>query len=144
MSAVSELLDAAELPVPDPPTDVAQQLVLVAHRCVDWDTWGGQRALRYWDALADRVRGGCYAGPTLTAWWNRMVVSMGLQPPRREDRDLLLRLLDGQQARPVLAVLRAHADTVVLRVRVAVDAARQTRPDVHPTPVDLDPEETLL
>lgn len=56
----------------------AEVLVALAHECVDWDTWGGSRALRYWDALTDRVRASCYAGPRLTDWWGRITRQMQL------------------------------------------------------------------
>jgi len=35
---------------------VAERLVALAHGCVDWDVWGGSRAIRYWDALTDQAK----------------------------------------------------------------------------------------
>lgn len=127
-------LDAGGLPPLDGPARDAELLVAVAHRSADWDVWGGARALRYWDALASRVRSACYAGPLLSRWQARLWSSMSLAGPYRDsDRRLLASLLSQGGDREVLAVLRREAPSLVLRVRVAADAARQRREQGHET-----------
>lgn len=108
--------------------DQAAELVAIAHRCVDWDVWGGARAVRYWDALADRCRNACYAGPTLAHWWERLTTQMSLDPPRTTaDRARLAELLTSPTAASTLHALRTRTQTVVLTVRVAVDEAKTAR-----------------
>ena len=51
-----EWMDAAGIDPLEGPARTAELLVASAHRCVDWDIWGGSRRLRYWDALAEAVR----------------------------------------------------------------------------------------
>lgn len=121
------VLNAAKLPPVPAPDETATQLVMLAHRCIDWDVWGSARAVRYWDALASRVRAACYAGPTLAHWWARMCVSMSLhEPSLAADRTLLASLL-AEGPGPVLDALRSRTEMIVVRVRVAVDHAKETR-----------------
>lgn len=128
MIAVPEQLSAAGLPSASETEAIADQLVLLAHRCVDWETWGGARAMRYWDALTERVRASCYAGPSLSAWWVRLSTTMGLgAPSNKADRALLAQLLGHADQRGVLRVLRTQTDTTVLRVRCAIDTAKETK-----------------
>jgi hypothetical protein len=125
---VPGVLAAAGLPPLTGPQAVAEQLVMLAHRCADWEVWGGPRTVRYWDALAMRVRAACYAGPTLGAWWERLSRQMSLIPPARAgDRVLLASLLAGGDDLAVLAVLRGQTEMLLVRVRCAVDVRRETR-----------------
>lgn len=122
------MMDAAGLPPLDGEQRTAELLCAMAHRCADWEVWGGPRAIRYWDALTARVRQACYAGPGLAMWWERLTVQMSLTPPaRKADRALLASLLAGGADQAVLAVLRREAEALVLRVRVAADTRREAR-----------------
>jgi len=122
------MVDAAGLPPLEGPQRTAEVLTAMAHRCADWDVWGGPRAIRYWDALTSRVRQACYAGPRLSLWWERLTVQMSLTPPpRKADRALLASLLAGGGDAAVLDVLRREPEALVLRVRVAADTRREAR-----------------
>lgn len=128
---VADVLAASPLPPLDGPDAIADQLVTVAHRCVDWDVWGGARTIRYWDSFVDRVRASCYAGPTLADWWGRLTTQMSLHAPHTDsDRELLGRLLACGDDAAVLSVLRGRADMLVLRLRVANEALKSERGDV--------------
>lgn len=110
------------------PRDRAITLVAIAHRCVDWDIWGGPKTVRYWDALEARVRSACYSGRTLGDWWERLARSMSLHPPaRKEDRAALIAAIEAGDDRLVLAELRERASLIVMHVRVAVDDKRTAR-----------------
>lgn len=132
----------------DGPDATAELLVGLAHQCRDRGTWGGQRALSYWDRLPDKVRTACYGGPTLGHWWERMSRVLGCSPPRDPtDRADLARALACPQASAVLDVLRTRTEVVCLRVRLAVQARRDRDappPDTTVDPVPLDEMETLL
>jgi len=120
-----EWMDAAGIDPLEGPARTAELLVASAHRCVDWDIWGGSRRLRYWDALAEAVRAACYSGPRVADWWERIGRQMSLgQPGKWEDRRLVAELLACGDDRAVLDVLRKNADALVLRVRVASDARK--------------------
>lgn len=112
------LLTQSPLPPLTGPEGDAERLVLLVHRGVDWDVWGGARRVRYWDALTDRVRACTYAGPTLSQWWQDISVQIASQPRYPEDRADLAMLLAGPNQRAVLGALHTHAATLVLRVRV--------------------------
>lgn len=122
------MMDAAGLPPLAGAERTAELLACLAHRCADWDVWGGPRAVRYWDALASRTRQACYAGPRLAQWWERLTVQMSLTAPqRRADRAILGALLAGGDDAAVLDVLRCQTEAVVLRVRIAADTRRAAR-----------------
>lgn len=128
MSRAEELLAAADLPPLEGAERRAELLVMLAHRCVDWDVWGGSRAMRYWDALTERVGTACYAGPTLADWWRRMTIQMSLVVPySSEEKILLASIMAGGDDRNVLSALRLHAQNLVLRVRIAVEAKNEAR-----------------
>lgn len=116
------------LPPLDGPEAIADQLVELAHRCADWDVWGGARAIRYWDAFTERVRASSYAGPSLADWWEAMVRRMSVhQPARADDRRRLAELLAAPDQAAVRDCLRNRAEHLVLRQRVRSDHARLTR-----------------
>jgi hypothetical protein len=111
---------------PLPPVDdidrSAEILLTLAHRSVNWDVWGGPKAMRYWDALTDRSRTAVYAGPSLGDWWQRMTTSMQLSPPHtKADRLLLAELLSCGHDREILDAFRNRSHLLVLRVRVNVE-----------------------
>lgn len=133
----SSALDVGAL---DGPAATAELLVGLAHQCRDRATWGGQRALTYWDRLPDKVRTACYGGPTLGHWWERMCRTLGCTPPRNEtDRVDLARALACEDGEVVLDALRTRGETLCLRVRLAVQARRdRDTPEPAETPVPLD------
>lgn len=119
---------AALGPFPPPgPEGVALRLVLLVHLGVDWDTWGGDRRVRYWTALGDRVRGATYGSRTLADWWERCSTRLDSTPRGPEERAELAGLLRGGHDRDVLAVLYDHARTLALYCQVLADARRATR-----------------
>ena len=120
------MMARADLPPLEGAAGTAELLACLAHRCADWDVWGGPRAVRYWDALTANVRAACYAGPRLALWWERLTRQMTLHPPSRAaDRQLLAGLLAGGGDAAVLAALRREAESLVLRVRIAADTRRE-------------------
>lgn len=123
----------------DAPASRAELLVAAAHRYRDREVWGGDRALTYWDRLPDRVRTATYAGPRLPQWWERICRELGVgQPSRREDREAVSRALAAGGDAAVLAALRGETEALCLRVRLAVELARQAS-DPEPAP-EPDPE----
>lgn len=128
------LLAESPLPPLTGPEGVAERLVLLVHRGVDWDVWGGARRVRYWDALTDRVRAATYAGPTLSQWWQEVCVQITSAPKYPEDRTDLAHLIADPAQREVLTALHRHAATLVLRVRVLSEARSATRATRLPTP----------
>lgn len=111
------------------PEAIAEQLVLLIHRGVDWSVWGGERRYRYWDALADRVRAATYAGAGLQDWWEAMEKQIKSQPKSNEDRQLVTTLLmqSKENERLVLGALRKHASTLVMRTRVHIEASKNRK-----------------
>lgn len=122
-----EWLEQSPLPPLEGAEGVAERLVLLVHYGVNFDIWGGTRRVRYWDALAERVRAATYAGPTLEHWWVDICRSIVSAP--RDDRERLdaAELLSYENPRGVLETLRAQAPVLVLRARVLSDARRQAR-----------------
>jgi hypothetical protein len=118
-------LAASPAPPVTGPAATAERLVLLIHRGVDWDVWGGARRVRYWDALTDRVRAGTYAGPTLAHWWQAVAARIASTPRTSGDRADLAALLQTPDQRAVLGALRDTAEVLVLRVRVAVETHRE-------------------
>ena len=118
-------MDEALEPLPGP-EGIAERLVGLVHQGVDWDVWGGHRRIRYWDALADAVRSGVYAGRTLFDWFERVCRQISSEPPgSAEGRAELAALLSCGQDREVLRALQRHAGALVLRVRVQREAQRK-------------------
>lgn len=111
------------------PESIAEKLVFLMHRGVDWTVWGGDRRYRYWDALSDRVRAATYAGNSLQDWWEALEKQISSQPRNAEDRMLAAELLSQPKAdeRAILVNLRKHAGTLVMRIRVHIEASRKTK-----------------
>ena len=128
------LLGESPLPALTGPEGVAERLVLLVHRGVDWEVWGGARRVRYWDAFTDRVRASTYAGPTLSEWWQDLCVQISSTPRYPEDRADLARLIASPDQRAVLDALHKHAATLVLRVRVLTETRRATHDHETGTP----------
>lgn len=112
----------------DPNEVVAEQLVFLMHRGVDWNVWGGERRYRYWDAFTDRVRAATYAGASLQDWWEALEKQIKSQPKNSQDRELVAKLLSQSKddERLILASLRKHASVLVMRTRVHIEAHRTT------------------
>jgi hypothetical protein len=127
--SLDDLLATSPLPPLTGPEGEAERLVLLVHRGVDWDVWGGTRRVRYWDALADRVRASTYAGPTVSEWWQDICVQITSAPQHPEDRADLAHLIATPNQRAVLNALHKHAATLVLRVRVLSETRRAARPE---------------
>jgi hypothetical protein len=131
-------LDGYGLHPREGPSGVAERLVLLAHRAVDFQTsfWADRRP-RYWDGLADRVRAGTYRARSLWDWWQWCTRHLGADPmgagPR--DRVELEQLLAGDpdRDRAVLEELRRHAEAYVLRCRLIAEARRAASSD-RPAP----------
>jgi hypothetical protein len=122
---LDDLLATSPLPPLDGPDAIAEKLVLLIHRGVDWDVWGGARRVKYWDALTDRVRAATYAGPTLSEWWQAICTQITSAPKYPEDRADIATLIAQPSQRDVLDSLQRHAATLVLRVRVYSETQRQ-------------------
>lgn len=133
---MDELFARSPLPALNGPEAVAEQLVLLVHRGVDWQVWGGARRVRYWDALTDRVRAATYAGPTLSEWWRTLCTQITSTPRSASDRERTAVLLAHPDQRAVLDALHRHADTLVLRVRVLIEHTRTETADDSDNPDD--------
>jgi hypothetical protein len=132
MSVTDRLLAGAPIPPLPGPDGVAERLVLLVHRGVEWDVWGGARRARYWDALTDRVRAATYAGPSIADWWESVSADITSSPRSSEERAELAGLLAADDQRAVLTSLRRHAATLVLRTRVVVEHHRAGREEQNP------------
>lgn len=106
---------------------VAERLVLLVHHGVDFSVWGGARRVRYWDALAERVKAGTYAGPSLEHWWGDVCRQIVSAPRDHAEREEVAFLLGCEDPRAVLSALRVHAEVLVLRARVVSEYRRQSR-----------------
>lgn len=102
---------------------IAEQLIFLMHRGVDWNVWGGERRYRYWDAFTDRIRAATYSGATLQDWWDSLCKQIKSQPKNSADRNFVVSLLsqDAQTEKLVLAALRKHSSVLVMRLRVHVE-----------------------
>lgn len=108
--------------------DTALALIRLAHRNMDWDTWGGGRRIRYWDALEETVRASTYRGRTLGGWWEALCRTMGCGTPGNSAlRAELADLLTADNQRAILKTLRTRAGVLVLMLRVEQDGKRQAR-----------------
>jgi hypothetical protein len=105
---------------------IALRLVLLVHLGVDWDVWGPRR-VRYWTALAERVRGATYRSRTLQDWWEQCASRLASTPRTADERAELAQLLRGGNDSEVLAVLYRNARTLVLYCQVLADHRRAGR-----------------
>lgn len=121
MSVADVLIEARdEIGRVDPARECAELLIGVAHQSRDRATWGGDRALTYWDRLPDKVRGGTYSSRSLDGWWMSMTRALGCGQPRDpDDRAALALALACGDDQAVLGAMRSSAEALCLRVRVA-------------------------
>lgn len=127
MTDLDSTLAASPLPPLHGADATAERLVLLVHRGVDWQVWGGARRARYWDALTERVRAATYAGPTLNHWWTRITADITSEARSPEDRLAAATALSSGHDRAVLNSLHRNAAALVLRVRVLSETARADR-----------------
>lgn len=126
MNATSEWLENSPLPsLPTEAEQIAEKLILIIHYGVDFSIWGGVRRVRYWDALAERVKASTYAGPTLNEWHSNISSSLVSQPRNEKERLELVELLQSDNEREILKTLRNKAQTLVLRVRVISELRKE-------------------
>lgn len=136
---ISDRLDALadEIGDQDPISRRATLLVAIAHDTRDRDVWGGDRAITWWERFPDKIRAGCYGGPTLAHWWERMCRTLGCTQPRRiEDRQALAAAISAGDDQEVLTVLRTRPEALALRVRLSMPT--------RPKPDQTDRQESLL
>lgn len=131
-TALDEVMALSTLPPLTGADADAERLVLLVHRGVNWDVWGGARRARYWDALADRVRAATYAGPTASDWFQRVCAEITSQPRSAEDRHEVARLLATVDHRAVRGSLHRNATALTLRVRVLSEVLRAARSEENP------------
>lgn len=123
------------------PEEFAFRLIALAHRCVDWQVWGGSRVARYWDALGDRIRISVYAGPKLADFWGRLATQMSLgDPPTMEERAELDAVLHCGADRAVLGILAKQHRAIILRLRVENETRKAARASAR---ADIDQEGML-
>lgn len=127
MTVTRTWLDSSPLKPLEGAEGVAEKLVLLLHYGGDFTLWGGARRVRYWDALAERVKAATYAGPALADWWSSASTLISSNPRNEEERRELVDLLEAPNQRDVLRALRNHAAVLVLRVRV-VSEHRRSQP----------------
>ncbi len=112
-------------PVDDQAVRDAALLVACAYSGRDRSVWGGDRALTFWDRFPDRVRAGCYRGPTLGHWWEALTRSLGAQPPTQLVDRMALDAVLASDPKPILAALRDQPQMLCLRVRLAWQLTRE-------------------
>lgn len=130
MKNIREIISSSPAPLlTDANAAHAELLVFALHEGVDWQVWGGARRARYWDALADRVRAGTYAGPSLSDWWESSCYHLSSTPRDAEHRRMVAELLFDMEVnqKQVLKRLREDASVLVLRVRVHIESSRESQ-----------------
>lgn len=123
------LATVADMPALDGPEGTAERLLLLLHYGIDWHTgWVVSRRATYWDRLLpDRVFLATYRGAELRQWWREVADTLQSQPRSPAERRELEQLLRADSL-PVLQVLRAETEPLLLRTRITADAVRATRP----------------
>lgn len=130
-SATDRWLADSPLPPLDGGAGTAERLVLLLHYGVDFGVWGGSRRVRYWAALAERVKAATYAGPSLLDWWTDASRSIVSEPRDSEQREEIALLLASENPREVLTALRQHAEVLVMRVRVLSENRRSKKAEAQ-------------
>lgn len=110
------------------PAGTAERLLLHVHYGIDWQTgWVTRYRATYWDQLLpDRVITATYRAGTLRRWWRDLATELDSRPRNSAERAELEALLR-QPDRPVLQVLRAETEPLLLRTRIVTDAVRAAR-----------------
>lgn len=128
MRDIYSIITSSKAPaLTDPHLQAAEELVFLIHEGVDWGVWGGNRRNRYWEALADRVRAGTYAGPSLSDWWEAVCYHIESTPRDATHREKVAQVLYNSDLnqRKVLKHLREDASVLVLRIRVHLESYRE-------------------
>lgn len=115
---------STQLPPVTEEESVAERLILLAHYGADFTVWGEKRRVRYWDALAERVKAATFSGPTLADWWSQISRDVPTTPRNADQRADVAELLSYEKGREVVKILRRYADVLVLRVRVIAETRR--------------------
>lgn len=121
-----------DLPPLDGPSGTAERLLLLLHYGIDWQSgWIVAYRGTYWDRiLPDRVFLATYRGAELRRWWREVADAVESQPRCAAERLELAQLLRAPSL-PVLEVLRAETEPLLLRTRITADAVRRTRTHRH-------------
>lgn len=111
------------------PAGTAERLLLCIHYGVDWQTgWVSKYRATYWEQLLpDRVITATYRAGTLRRWWRDVATELGSHPRNAAERAELEHLLRADPT-PVLEILRAETEALLLRTRITTDAVRDARP----------------
>lgn len=126
----SWLSTASYLPaLSDPPSQVAERLILLLHYGIDWsdrnwiaDYVGTTGTTCYPPAYARQPTRAC-----LHQWWTTVATRLGSTPRNEAQRRELATLLTTDPL-PVLQVMRDQNIALTLRTRIVADAVRETRP----------------
>lgn len=123
------LATADAMPPLDGAAGTAERLLLLVHYGIAWsDGWVGRHRTTYWDRLLpDRVIAATYRAGSLRRWWRDVACELESQPRSASERAELEQLLRADPG-PVLEVLRFETEALLLRVRIAADAVRESRP----------------
>lgn len=121
------LATVAGMPALEGPAGTAERLLLLVHYGVNWDSWVGGRRVAYWsDVLPDRVLTATFMATTLRQWWGYVSAELESRPRNPGERAELEQLLR-EDAGPVLEVLRAETEALLLRVRIVSESVRDSR-----------------
>lgn len=127
LSPTRQWLRTAQLEPLTGPAGTAEGLLLLLHYGIDWDGWVGAYRSSYWDGLlSDRVLVAAHRSATLEAWWSDVAAELGAAPHTHDQRRELAALM-GQDAVPVLMVMRTSIEALQVRVRLVADAVRYAR-----------------
>lgn len=122
------LATVEDMPPLEGPAGTAERLLLLLHYGIDWQNgWLTTRRGTYWDRLLpDRVFLATYRGAELRRWWREAADDLDSRPRNAAERRELEQLLRAPSL-PVLELLRAETEPLVLRTRITADAVRDTR-----------------
>lgn len=115
------------MPPLEGPAGSAEQLLLLLHYGIDWTGWVGNYRKTYWDKiLPDRIIVATYRAPNLRRWWADVAGELG-SAPRNADERAELEMILREEPAPVLEILRAETEPLLLRTRLVADAVRAAR-----------------
>lgn len=115
------------------PAGTAERLLLLIHYGIDWQSgWVTRYRKTYWDqVLPDRVICATYRVDNLRRWWREVADQLGSVPRNAGERSEMEQLLRADPL-PVLEVLRAETEALLLRTRIVADAVRSARASTDP------------